>query len=552
MRSDKIKRGLERTGNRALLYATGITRSELTKPFIGICTSNTDLIPGHIGMRRLERFIERGVASGGGVPFIFGVPGICDGIAMGHSGMKYSLPSRELIADMIETIIKAHSLDGLICLTNCDKITPGMVMAVARLNIPAIVVTAGPMLSGRYRGRRLSLVRDTFEAVGRFKKGEISQQELNSLEMEACPGFGSCQGLYTANSMACLVEAMGMSLPGCATALAVSAKKDRISFESGQRIITLVRRNVLPKTIMRRRSIENAILIDMAMGGSSNTILHIKAIANELGMNLPLKEFDKISRHTPHIVNLRPGGEYFMEDLDAAGGIPAVLKRLRARLNDVDTVGGKKISQIARESGLYNDDVIRPLNNPYHKEGGMAILYGNLAPEGAVVKQSAVSKKMLRFKGKAKVFDSEESAMQAILGGGIHKDEVIVIRYEGPKGGPGMREMLYPTSSVVGMGLSNDVALITDGRFSGGTKGPCIGHISPEAAVGGPLAAVEDKDIISIDIPNRKLELKVSNAKIKSRLSKWSPPKPSIDKGYLKQYAQFVSQANEGAILKNK
>ena len=550
MRSDKIKRGLERAGSRALLYATGLTRSDMVKPFIGICTSYSDLIPGHIGMRRLERFIERGVAAGGGVPFIFGVPGICDGIAMGHSGMKYSLPSRELIADMIETIIRAHSLDGLVCLTNCDKITPGMVMAIARLNIPAIVVTAGAMLAGKYRGKRLSLVRDTFEAVGRFKKGEISQQELNCLEMEACPGFGSCQGLYTANSMACIVEAMGMSLPGCATALAVSAKKERISFESGQVVVALARRNALPRTIMKREAIENAIIVDMAMGGSSNTILHIKAIANELGIDLPLKEFDRISRQTPHIVNLRPGGEYFMEDLDATGGIPAVLKRLRHRLNDVDTISGKKISKSARECEIYNDDVIRSLNNPYHKEGGMAILYGNLAPEGAVVKQSAVNKKMLKFRGKARIFDSEESAMQAILNGRIKKGEVIVIRYEGPKGGPGMREMLSPTSSVVGMGLANNVALITDGRFSGGTKGPCIGHISPEAAVGGPLAAVKDRDMISIDIPKRKLELKISEREIKNRLSKWLPPKPSIDEGYLKQYARFVTQASEGAILK--
>ncbi|MEA3305791.1 MAG: dihydroxy-acid dehydratase [Candidatus Omnitrophota bacterium] len=550
MRSDKIKRGVERAGNRALLYATGLTRSELTKPFIGIVTSNSDIIPGHIGMKRFERFIERGVAAGGGVPFIFGVPGICDGIAMGHSGMKYSLPSRELIADMVETIMRAHSLDGLVCLTNCDKITPGMMIAVARLNIPSIVVTAGPMLSGSYKGKRLSLVRDTFEAVGRFKKGEISQQELSCTEMEACPGFGSCQGLYTANSMACIVEAMGMSMPGCGTALAVSAKKDRIAFESGERVVNLVRRNVLPGAIMSKKAIENAIIVDMAMGGSSNTVLHIKAIASELGIDLPLKEFDRFSRQTSHIVNLRPGGDYFMEDLEAAGGIPAVLKRLQNRLNDVDTVSGKKLSKIARECEIYDTDIIRPLNNPYHKEGGMAILYGNLCPDGAVVKQSAVSKKALKFRGKARVFDSEESAMQAILNKRIGKGDVIVIRYEGPKGGPGMREMLSPTSSIVGMGLSDDIALITDGRFSGGTKGPCIGHISPEAAVGGPLAVVRNDDVISINIPDRKLELKVSGKEIENRLSKWEPPKSSINEGYLKRYARLVTQASEGAILK--
>ncbi|MDD5680110.1 MAG: dihydroxy-acid dehydratase [Candidatus Omnitrophica bacterium] len=550
MRSDKIKRGIERAGNRALLYATGLGKKDMAKPFIGVFSSQSDIIPGHIGMKRFERFIERGIVSAGAVPFIFGIPGICDGIAMGHSGMKYSLPSRELIADMIETIMKAHSLDGLVCLTNCDKITPGMLMAAARLNIPTVVVTAGAMMSGRYGGRRLSLVKDTFEAVGRFKNGEISQEELGCLEMEACPGFGSCQGLYTANSMSCLVEAMGMSMPGCATAMAVSAKKDRIAFDSGERVVALVRRNILPRAIMRKEAIENAIIVDMAMGGSSNTVLHMKALANELGIDLPLKEFDTISRKTPHIVHLLPGGEHFMEDLDIAGGIPAVLKRLESRLNDVDTVSGDKISKIARDAKIYSDDIIRPLSNPYHKEGGMAILYGNLAPEGAVVKQSAVSNKMLRFKGKARVFDSEEASMQAILGGKISKGDIVVIRYEGPKGGPGMREMLSPTSSIVGMGLANEVALITDGRFSGGTKGPCIGHISPEAAVGGPIAAIKEGDAISIDIPGRKLELEVGIAEIRKRMAKWSAPKPSINEGYLKRYAESVTQASEGAVLK--
>lgn len=550
MRSDKIKRGVERAGNRALLYATGLTRKDMAKPFIAVFSSQCDIIPGHIGMRRFERFIERGVASGGGVPFIFGMPGICDGIAMGHSGMKYSLPSRELIADMVETIMKAHSLDGLVCLTNCDKITPGMLMASARLNVPTVVVTAGAMLSGRYGGRRLSLVKDTFEAVGRFKKNEISQEELSCLEMEACPGFGSCQGLYTANSMSCLTEAMGMSLPGCATALAISAKKDRIALESGEKIVELVRKNILPRAIMRKEAIENAVIVDMAMGGSSNTVLHIKALANELGIDLPLKEFDKISRETPHIVNLLPGGEHFMEDLDMAGGIPAVLKRLQNKLNDVDTVSGDKISKIAREAKIYDEDVIRPLNNPYHKEGGMAILYGNIAPDGAVVKQSAVNSKMMRFRGRARVFDSEEASMDAILGGKIKKGDVIVIRYEGPKGGPGMREMLSPTSSIVGMGLANEVALITDGRFSGGTKGPCIGHISPEAAVGGPIAAIREGDVILIDIPGRKLELEAGAQEIKKRMAKWEPRKPSVNEGYLKRYAASVSQASEGAVFR--
>ncbi len=550
MRSDKIKKGLGRAGNRALLYATGLTKSQINKPFIGVATSFTDIIPGHVGMRRLERFIERGICSGGGVPFFFGIPGICDGIAMGHSGMKYSLASRELIADALETIVRAHCFDGLLCLTNCDKITPGMLMGIARLNIPAIVVTAGPMLSGRYKGRKLSLVRDTFEALARFKKGEISQDELNNLEIEACPGAGSCQGLYTANTMSCLTEVMGMSLPGCATSLAVSATKERLAYTSGERCVALARQNISPRTILKKPAIENAITVDMAMGGSTNTILHIMALAHELGMKLSLDAFDKISKKTAHIVNLRPSGDYFMEDLDAAGGIPAVFKRLKDRLNNVATVSGRYISQIAAGAQTFDEDIIRRLNNPYHEEGGIAILKGNLALEGACVKQSAVSKKMQHFSGRARCFDSEEEAMRAILDGKIRRAEVIVIRYEGPKGGPGMREMLSPTSAVVGMGLSENVALITDGRFSGGTRGPCIGHISPEAQVGGLLAIVKDGDQIAIDIPGRKLELKLNQKEIKERQDKWRPPQPKIQSGYLARYAKLVSSASEGAVFK--
>jgi len=550
MRSDKTKKGLERAGNRSLLYATGLTKAQLSKPFIGVATSFNDLIPGHVGMRRLERFVERGICTGGGVPLFFGIPGVCDGIAMGHSGMKYSLASRELIADAIETVARAHCFDGLLCLTNCDKITPGMLMALARLNIPSIVVTAGPMLSGRYKGKRLSLVRDTFEALARFKKGEISQDELNNLEIEACPGAGSCQGLYTANTMNCLTESMGLSLPGCATALAVSAKKERIAHLSGERVVALARQNILPRTILKKAAIENAVIVDMAMGGSTNTVLHLMALAHELGLKLSLDTFDKISRKTPHIVNLRPGGEYFMEDLDAAGGIPAVFKRLKNHLNNVTTVSGKYITQIAAGACDFDEDVIRRLNNPYHEEGGIAVLKGNLAPEGSVVKQSAVSKKMQHFSGRARCFDSEEEAMQAILESKIKRAEVIVIRYEGPVGGPGMREMLSPTSAVVGMGLSESVALITDGRFSGGTRGPCIGHIAPEAAVGGPLAIVKDGDQIAIDIPNRKLELKVSQKEVKERQAKWQPRQAKIKEGYLGRYAKLVSSASEGAVFK--
>ncbi|MDP2912867.1 MAG: dihydroxy-acid dehydratase [Candidatus Omnitrophota bacterium] len=551
MKSDKIKKGVERAGARSLLYATGISKEDMAKPFIAVATSRTDIIPGHIHMARLERFIERGICAAGGVPFFFGIPGICDGIAMGHTGMKYSLASRELIADMVETIMKAHSFDGLVCLTNCDKITPGMLMAVGRLNTPSIVVTAGPMMSGNYRGRRLSLVKDTFEAVGRFKKGDISLEELNTLEQCACPGAGACQGLYTANSMACVTEGLGMSVPGCATAMAVSAKKDRIAQESGERIVNLVRRNILPRTIVRREAFENAIKIDMALGGSTNTVLHIIAIAKEFGVNVPIGMFDEISKHTPHIANILPGGEHFMEDLDSAGGIPAIIKRLKNQLNDVMTASSKTISQIANDAQILDEDVIRDVKNAYHKEGGIAVLKGNLASEGAVVKQTAVSEAMLKFTGKARVFDSEESCMQCIMAGKVKKGDCVVIRYEGPQGGPGMREMLSPTAAIVGMGLANDVALITDGRFSGGTQGPCIGHISPEAQVGGSIAIIQDGDDIIIDIPERKLQLGLSDLEIKTRLSKWRAPEAKETEGYLARYAKAVSSASEGAVLKS-
>jgi dihydroxy-acid dehydratase len=550
MRSDKVKKGVERAPHRALLFATGVSRSDLNKPFIGLVSSFTDLIPGHVHMRTLERAIEQGIYAGGGVCFYFCVPGICDGIAMGHIGMKYSLPSRELICDMIESIANAHQLDGLVCLTDCDKITPGMLMAVARLNIPSIIVTAGPMLSGYYKGRRLSLVRDTFEAIGQYKAGKISKQELEELEVRACPGPGSCQGMYTANTMACLTEALGMSLPGCATALAVSAEKVRIARESGKRVVELVKEDIKPRDILNINAFKNAITVDMALGGSTNTVLHLKAIAHEAKVDLPLELFDRISRRTPNICKLRPAGDYMMEDLDRAGGIPAVLKSLRPLLVNNITVSGLKIYDIARKAEIYDRDVIRSLENPYSKEGGIAVLKGNLAPEGAIVKQSAVSEKMLKFKGKARVFDSEEDAIKAILGGKIDKGSVIVIRYEGPKGGPGMREMLSPTAAVVGMGLAEHVALITDGRFSGGTRGPCIGHISPEAQEGGPIALIKEGDLIEIDIPGRKLSVLVNEEELKKRREAWRPPKPKIREGWLSRYAKLVSSASGGAVFK--
>jgi len=549
VRSAKIKKGLERVPHRALLYATGIPKTEMSKPFIGVATSFTDIIPGHIGMRDLERFIEKGVHTGGGWPFFFGVPGICDGIAMGHAGMHYSLPSRELIADMVETVAQAHQLDGLVLLTNCDKITPGMLMAAARINIPSIVITAGPMLSGHYKDRRLNLTSDTFEAVGKYKKGLIKDEELEALEMCACPGAGSCQGMYTANTMACVTEALGMSLPKCATELAVSANKRRIAFESGRRIVELVRKNITPRKIMTKDAFGNAITVDLALGGSTNTTLHIPAIAHEAGIDLPLEMFDIIGKKTPHIANMIPGGQHYMEDLDHAGGIPAVLKRLRDRLRNTITVSGKRIVEIADSAVVFDEEVIRPLHKAYHQQGGIAILRGNLAPGGAVVKQSAVSQNTMRFEGVAKVFDSEEAGMKAILAGKIGSGDVVVIRYEGPKGGPGMREMLSPTATIAGMGLSESVALITDGRFSGGTRGPCIGHISPEAMEGGPIAVVEDGDRIRIDIPKRSIEVMVPAGEIKKRLARWRPPKPKITKGYLARYARMVSSAGSGAVM---
>ena len=550
MRSNTIKEGLERTPHRALLYATGLPKSEMKKPFIGVATSFTDIIPGHIGMRDLERFIEKGVHAGGGYPFFFGIPGICDGIAMGHTGMHYSLPSRELIADLVETVAQAHRFDGLVLLTNCDKITPGMLMAAARIDIPAIVVTAGPMLSGRLKGKRLSLVNDTFEAVGKFKRGLIKKDELDALEMCACPGAGSCQGMYTANTMACVTEALGMSLPMCATALAVSADKRRIAFASGMRIVDLIEKNVTPRKIMTRKAFENAIMVDLALGGSTNTVLHIPAIAHDAGVELPLESFDILSKKTPHLANMLPGGEHYLEDLHWAGGIPALMKRLGKGLHNNMTVSGMKIFEIAASANITDENVIRPLDKAYHKEGGIAILRGNLAPDGAVVKQSAVSKNMMNFEGAVKVFNSEEEGMKAIMNGKIKAGNIVVIRYEGPKGGPGMREMLSPTAAIAGMGLSESVALLTDGRFSGGTRGPCIGHISPEAMEGGVIAILKDGDRIKIDIANRKIDVLLSEQEIKERMSKWKPLSPKITTGYLARYAKMVTSAGSGAVMK--
>jgi dihydroxy-acid dehydratase len=550
MRSTRVTEGVDRCPHRSLFFATGITREGLKRPLIGIASAFSDLVPGHIHMRELERFIERGVEAGGGTPFVFGVPAICDGIAMGHEGMRFSLPSRDIIADAIESVVEAHALDGVVLLTNCDKITPGMLLAAARLDIPAIFVTAGPMLSGRYRGRRLAFVRDTFEAVGRYRKGDIDEAELFALEEEACPGGGSCQGLYTANTMACLVETMGLSLPGCGTALAVSAKKRRIAYESGKRVVELVREGWNARRILTERALRNAIRVDLALGGSTNTVLHLLALARELGLeSISLMTFDELSREIPHLVLLEPAGDLFMEDLEFAGGIPALLATLGDLLEDTRTVSGKTIREIQRSVNFVDRSVIRPLDNPYNREGGIAVLFGSLAPEGAVVKQAAVDESVRVFRGKAVCFNSEEEAMEAITSGKITKGSVVVIRFEGPRGGPGMREMLAPTSSIVGMGLAKDVALVTDGRFSGGTRGPCVGHVAPEAFVGGPIAFVRDGDEILIDIPRRRIELLVSEEELEQRKRAFVPPKPRYERGILARFAKLASSASLGASM---
>lgn len=550
MKHEAITEGIERMPHRALLFATGIGREDMSKPFIGVATSWNDLIPGHVHMRTLERFIERGIFAAGGVAFFFGIPGVCDGIAMGHEGMRYSLPLRELIADSIETVARAHALDGLVLLTNCDKITPGMLMGLMRLDLPGIVVTAGPMLVGHYRGRKLSLVKDTFEAIGRLKAGEIDEQEFRELEMRACPGPGSCQGLYTANTMACVTEAMGLSLPGCATAPAVESEKLRIAQASGSRAVELVREGITARAIATPSAFSNAIRVDMALGGSTNTVLHIPAIAHEAGMRLSLETFDRVSKDTPHIARMQPGGEWCMEDLHRAGGIPAILSVLKGKLEDAATASGKSILRIAAEGVVYDQAVIKPVKEAYSPEGGIAILKGNLAPEGAVVKQSAVKPELRLFKGPAAVFDCEEAAMKAVMEKQIPHGTVIVVRYEGPRGGPGMREMLSLTAAIVGIGLADHVALITDGRFSGGTKGPCVGHISPEAMEGGPLAVVKDGDEIEIDMPQRTLTVALSERELTARLKAWKPPAPKVTTGYLARYARAVSSAAEGAICK--
>ncbi|MCX7919804.1 MAG: dihydroxy-acid dehydratase [bacterium] len=559
MRSDIMKSGLEKAPHRSLFKAMGYTDEELSRPLIGIVNSANEIIPGHIHLDQIVAAVKSGVRLAGGTPIEFGVIGICDGIAMNHQGMKYSLASRELIADSIECMAYAQPFDGLVLVPNCDKIIPGMLMAAARINIPSIVISGGPMLPGKYiqpgplYGKRLDLVKDVFEAVGKVQAGLMSESELAVCENSACPGCGSCAGMFTANTMNCLTEVLGLGLPGNGTIPAVYAERIRLAKKAGEQILELIKKQILPRQILTKKAFENAIIVDLAFGGSTNTVLHLPAIAHEAGIKLELTWFNKWSKKTPQLAAISPGGEHFLLDLYEAGGVQALMKEL-SRLDilnlDCLTVTGKTVGQNIARAEVTNREVIRSVENPYRQEGGLAILFGNLAPNGAVVKQSAVDAEMLRFSGPAVVFESEQDAVKAILGKKIKKGSVVVIRYEGPKGGPGMQEMLTPTSAVVGMGLGREVALITDGRFSGGTRGACIGHISPEAMEGGPIAIIKNGDIIHIDIPERKLECELSDSEINRRLKSWKKPEPKINYGYLARYAELVTSAHTGAVFK--
>ena len=550
MRSDVVKKGITRTAHRTLFHAMGYSDEDLQKPLIGIVNSFNEIIPGHMHLREIAQAVKLGVAAAGGTPIEFPAIGICDGIAMGHNGMKYPLASRELICDSIEAVANGHAFDGLVMIPNCDKIVPGMLMAAGRVNIPTVVVSGGPMLAGRHKGKDIS-VSTMFEAAGKVESGQMTQEEMTKMEFQACPGCGSCSGLFTANTMNCMTEVLGMGLPGNGTIPAAYFGARRIlAKKAGAVIMDLVKRDIKPRDIMTMESFENAIAVDMAIGGSTNTVLHLPAIAHEAGIDLPLQKFDEISRKAAYICKMSPGGTYHMQDLNEAGGICAVMKEL-TKLNiihtDAKTVTGTIGERIAN---AHNErpEVLHSVENAYMNKGGIAILTGNLAPDGSVIKESAVEPDLLTYTGTAKCYDSEEDAIKAIIGGEIKEGHVVVIRYEGPKGGPGMREMLNPTAVITGMGLK--VALLTDGRFSGASRGACIGHISPEAMEGGPIALIHDGDTISIDIPNRKLQLEVSDEELAKRKAAWKQPEPKVKTGYLSRYARLVTSANTGAVLK--
>ncbi len=557
MKSDLVKKGVERAPHRSLFKAMGYTDAEINRPLIGIANSANAVIPGHIHLDKIVEAVKAGVYMAGGTPIEFGVIGVCDGIAMNHVGMKYSLASRELIADSIEVMAVAHAFDALVLVPNCDKIIPGMLMAAARLDLPAIVISGGPMLAGKHPEKiggadEIDLI-TVFESVGAVLSGDMTEDQLCRIEDAACPTCGSCAGMFTANSMNCLTEAVGMGLPGNGTIPAVMSARIRLAKEAGMKIIELLEKDITPSKIMTEQAFQNALVVDMALGCSTNTVLHLPALAREANVSIDLDQINEISKATPHLCSLSPAGPHHLEDLNRAGGIQALMKELsgtgRIKTNCL-TVTGKTVGENIKHSSVMDSTVIRSTTSPYHQEGGLAVLFGNLAPEGGVVKQSAVSDEMLRHEGPARVFNSEEEATQSIMGGKIKKGDVIVIRYEGPMGGPGMREMLTPTSAIAGMKLDAHVALVTDGRFSGGTRGAAIGHISPEAMQKGPIAIVKDGDLIVIDIPAKTLTLKVPDSEIKDRLSKWSPPTPKITHGYMARYAKMVSSASEGAVVR--
>lgn len=548
MRSDEIKKGVLRTAHRSLLRSLNLTTEEINRPWVAVVNSWNEIVPGHVGLKKISEAVKAGIRSAGGTPFEFNTISVCDGMIQGTVGIRYSLPSREVIADSIEVMIEAHRFDAAVYIPSCDKSIPGNLMAAVRLNLPAIVVTGGPMFPGVYKGKNLTLV-DVREYIGAYKAGKLSEEELSEIEMHACPGAGSCSMMGTANTMATFTEALGMSLPGCATAHVESSKKVYIAKQSGIKIMRLLDEDKKPSDIVTLESLKNAIRVVMAVGGSLNVCLHVPAIAYELGINIDLGLFDEISKKTPHLCNIKPAGPYNMLDLEMAGGIPAVMKAMRSLLNlECLTVNGEKVKEIIKKVTVLNREVIRSINNPIHKEGGIAVLKGNLAPGGAVVKQVALKPEMMRHQGPAKVFDCLEDALEALWNGVIEKGDVIIIRYEGPKGGPGMREMHMITSVLVGMGLDDSVALITDGRFSGSTRGPAIGYVSPEAALGGPIALVKNEDIIKYDIPQRSLEVEVPNEELKRRLTQIEVPERIATK-YLKRYSRDVTSANLGAVL---
>ncbi|MFC1865926.1 dihydroxy-acid dehydratase [Chloroflexota bacterium] len=549
MKSEVVKKGIERAPHRSLIYALGTKKEEIPKPFIGIVNSFTEIVPGHIHLREIAAEVKKGVRQEGGIPFEFNTIAVCDGIAMNHEGMKYSLPSRELIADSVEIMAQAHAFDALVFVTNCDKIVPGMLMAALRINVPSIFISGGPMLAGNYRGKKVDLS-SVFEGVGKVLNKQMTEDELEELVEVACPGCGSCAGMFTANTMNCLSEAMGIALPGNGTIPAVDNRRKQLAYKAGQQIMKLLADNINPRDIINKSSLENAFAVDMALGGSTNSVLHLMAVANEAGVDFPLAKINEISEKTPCLCKLKPAGDYHIEDLDRAGGIAAVMKELKEHLNlGTQTVSGKAVAQIIEDARVIDIDVIHSVATAYSLKGGIAILFGNLAPGGSVVKRSAVAEEMMMHSGLARVFDSEDAATQAIMKGSIKPGEVLVIRYEGPKGGPGMREMLTPTSILSGMGMEKEVALITDGRFSGATRGAAIGHVSPEAAARGPVAALRDGDTINIDIPNHRLEVELDNKEIESRLACLGKFEPKIKTGYLKRYTENVSSASSGAVF---